>query len=465
MSLEAFKIEQHGVDAVPKSERTKSWWDLFVIQAGVNITLSSLLLGGLLVPGLSWTQACLALVVGNIILGILLSLMGYFGVDYGISTTVASRFALGHPRGSWIASIIILMSMVGWFAVTAELAGQATHDALQGTAGFSNVAVVIALIGVLNSLPPILGYENIKWLSRLAVPGLTGLCVWILVVIVSKYGYRNLIHYTPTHTLSLTTGLDLVMGGLIVGVFTAPDISRYVVSERDNWIGAMLGAFPPSLFLGLVGALSKLATGDWNAVSVVQRLGLGTPALIVIIASSWTANNSNLYSSGLALANIFPKISRWQSTALMGALGTTLAALRVTRYFGSFLLVLSDLFSPLIGILLCDYFLVRRSRLNLAEAYRNQGACFYSGGVNLAAVVALIAGFMVAKFSPANTMASLFSLFAAAAVYPLMRKLLYRKAGAEEEVSEVLTQAKVSETPVQQPVSRHQFVEETDESA
>ena len=48
MSLEAFKIEQHGVDAVPKSERTKSWWDLFVIQAGVNITLSSLLLGGLL---------------------------------------------------------------------------------------------------------------------------------------------------------------------------------------------------------------------------------------------------------------------------------------------------------------------------------------------------------------------------------------------------------------------------------
>ncbi len=451
VSLEAFKLERHGVDAIPKSERTKSWWDLFVIQAGVNITLSSLLLGGLLVPGLSWTQACLALVVGNIILGILLALMGYFGVDYGISTTVASRFALGHPRGSWIASIIILMSMVGWFAVTAELAGLATHDALQGTAGFSNVAVVIALIGVLNSLPPILGYENIKWLSRLAVPGLTGLCVWILVVIVSKYGYRNLIHYTPTHTLSLTTGLDLVMGGLIVGVFTAPDISRYVVSERDNWIGAMLGAFPPSLFLGLVGALSKLATGDWNAVSVVQRLGLGAPALIVIIASSWTANNSNLYSSGLALANIFPKMSRWQSTALMGALGTTLAALRVTRYFGSFLLVLSDLFSPLIGILLCDYFLVRRSRLNLAEAYRSQGSCFYTGGVNLAAMVALIAGFVVAKFSPASTMASLFSLFAAAAVYPLMRKLLYRKAGIEDEVPEMLTQADVSEAPAQQP--------------
>jgi NCS1 nucleoside transporter family len=452
--LEAFQIEQHGVDSVPRSERTKSWWDLFVIQAGVNITLSSLLLGGLLVPGLSWTEACLALVVGNIILGILLALMGYFGVDYGISTTVASRFALGHPRGSWIASIIILMSMVGWFAVTAELAGQATHDALQGVAGFSNTAVVIALIGILNSLPPIFGFENIKWLSRLAVPGLTGLCIWILIVIVSKYGYRNLIHYTPTHALSLTTGLDLVMGGLIVGVFTAPDISRYVVSRRDNWIGAMLGAFPPSLFLGLVGALSKLATGDWNAVSVVQRLGLGAPALIVIIASSWTANNSNLYSSGLALANMFPKMSRWQSTALMGALGTVLAALRVTRYFGNFLLVLSGLFSPLIGILLCDYFFVRRSRLNLPEAYRNHGRCFYHGGVNVAAVVALLTGFLVAQFTPASIMASLLSLFTAAIVYPLMLKLIYRKSAsikAGESVPELLTEANLSETPAQQP--------------
>lgn len=455
MSLEAFKIEQHGVDAVPKSERTKSWWDLFVIQAGVNITLSSLLLGGLLVPGLSWAQACWALVVGNILLGILLALMGYFGVDYGISTTVASRFALGHPHGSWIASIIILLSMVGWFAVTAELAGQATHDALQGTPGFSNIAVVIAFIGILNSLPPIFGFENIKWLSRLAVPGLTGLCVWILIVIVSKYGYRNLIHYAPTHTLSLTTGLDLVMGGLIVGVFTAPDISRYVVSAKDNWVGAMLGAFPPSLFLGLVGALSKLATGDWNAVSVVQRLGLGAPALIVIIASSWTANNSNLYCSGLALANIFPKLSRWQSTALMGALGTTLAALRVTRYFGSFLLVLSGLFSPLIGILLCDYFIVRRCRLNLLEAYRNHGSCFYTGGVNVAAVVALVAGFIVAQFAPASTMASLLSLFAAAVIYPVMLKLLYRKTGSveakEDKIPELLTQATLSETSAEQP--------------
>jgi cytosine permease len=455
VSLEAFKIEQHGVDAVPKSERTKSWWDLFVIQAGVNITLSSLLLGGLLVPGLSWAQACWALVVGNILLGMLLALMGYFGVDYGISTTVASRFALGHPHGSWIASIIILLSMVGWFAVTAELAGQATHDALQATSGFSNISVVIALIGILNSLPPIFGFENIKWLSRLAVPGLTGLCVWILIVIVSKYGYRNLIHYAPTHTLSLTTGLDLVMGGLIVGVFTAPDISRYVVSAKDNWVGAMLGAFPPSLFLGLVGALSKLATGDWNAVSVVQRLGLGAPALIVIIASSWTANNSNLYCSGLALANIFPKLSRWQSTALMGALGTTLAALRVTRYFGSFLLVLSGLFSPLIGILLCDYFIVRRSRLNLLEAYRNHGSCFYTGGVNVAAVVALVAGFIVAQFAPARTMASLLSLFAAAVIYPVMLKLLYRKTGSveakEDKIPELLTQATLSETSAEQP--------------
>jgi purine-cytosine permease-like protein len=166
-------------------------------------------------------------------------------------------------------------------------------------------------------------------------------------------------------------------------------------------------------------------------VSVVQRLGLGAPALIVIIASSWTANNTNLYSSGLALANMFPRISRWQSTALMGALGTILAASRVTRYFGSFLLALSDLFSPLIGILLCDYFVIRRSRLNLREAYEDKGRCFYTGGVNLAAVTALVSGFVVAKLAPASMMASLVSLFAAAVVYFISLKVLYRKTSSE----------------------------------
>jgi NCS1 family nucleobase:cation symporter-1 len=186
-------------------------------------------------------------------------------------------------------------------------------------------------------------------------------------------------------------------------------------------------------------------------VSVVQRLGLGAPALIVIIASSWTANNTNLYSSGLALANMFPKMSRWQSTALMGALGTILAASRVTRYFGSFLLTLSDLFSPLIGILLCDYFIVRRSRLRLREAYEAGGPCSYTRGVNLAAVIALIGGFVVAKLAPASMMASLASLFAAAILYFIFRKLLYRNRGlgAEDNNPECIAQAGFPETQVE----------------
>jgi len=109
----------------------------------------------------------------------------------------------------------------------------------------------------------------------------------------------------------------------------------------------------------------------------------------------------------------------------------------------------------LIGILLSDYFFVRRSRLNLSEAYRNRGSCFYTGGVNVAAVIALVAGFIVAQFAPASTMASLLSLFAAAIIYPVLLKLLYRKTGSveaeENEIPELLTQATLSETPAEQP--------------
>ena len=74
---------------------------------------------------------------------------------------------------------------------------------------------------------------------------------------------------------------------------------------------------------------------------------------------------------------------------------------------------------------------MRRSRLYLREAYEDRGPCFYTGGVNLAAVIALISGFVVAKLAPASMMASLVSLFAAAVVYFISLKVLYRKTSSE----------------------------------
>lgn len=420
-----FKIEEHGIDSIPGHERTKSWWDLFAIQAAVNITLPSLLIGGLLVPGLSWAQACWAMILGYAFLGVLLALMGYIGVDRGIPNSVASRLILGYPRGMWFSSLSILVSLVGWFAVTIELAGFAVDGFLKNTTGFSSPSVMIALIAVLNSIPAVIGFENIKWVSRLAVPAMFGLTVWILVTILSNFGGSGLLHYRATSDVTFSRGLDLVVGGLIVAVFIAPDYSRYLRSRQDNWIGALSGVLPFSVFMGIVGGLSKLTTGDWNAFVAVQKLGLGWPAVLIIMLSTWGNNNSSLYSSGLALTNLFPQLKRWQSTLVVSALGMTLGTLRISKYFANFLLLLSDVFSPLVGIFLCDYFLVRKGNLDLAEAYSEKGVFFNTRGINLAALSATGIGFLIAKFTPSSYMASLAALILTAIIYFFLIMVFY----------------------------------------
>ena len=82
----------------------------------------------------------------NAIVAVLVALMGSYGVDHGLSTTVASRFTLGHPLGTRLCSILLLISLVGWYAVVNELAGLAVDGIVKNAFGFSAPALFIILV-------------------------------------------------------------------------------------------------------------------------------------------------------------------------------------------------------------------------------------------------------------------------------------------------------------------------------
>ncbi|MGO9405249.1 MAG: purine-cytosine permease family protein [Terriglobales bacterium] len=418
-------IEQHGIDAIPKQERTKRWWDLFTIQAGIAFSFPTLVIGSLLAPGLSWPHAVWAILIGNIILTALVALVGYYGVDYGVSASVASRFTLGHPAGTRLCSALLLVSLVGWFAVINELAGLAVDGIVKSAFGFSSPATCIILVGVLNAIPAVMGFEEIKFLNRLAVPALAFLAAWMLKVIFSAHGYRYLTSYQASGQLTFNTGLDWIVGGFIVGVFIAPDYSRYVRSRSDNWVGCLLGVFPPAVLLGITGMLSRLATQNQNPVASVQSLGLGLTGLLLTVLSTLPSSEASLYSAGLALTNVFPKQARWKNTVIVTACGIVLAVFGITEHLGDFLTSLSYVFSPLVGVSLCDYFILRR-RLDLEEAYRDptKGKRFWNRGVNGAAIVAILAGIAVSAAAASRLPAALTGLFVGAIAYYAIEKQL-----------------------------------------
>jgi len=416
------KLEEHGIDAIPKSERTKSWRDLFAIQGGIAFSFPTLLIGGLLAPGLSWSQAVWANVIGNIILACLVALVGYYGVDYGIPTAAASRFTLGEPTGTRLCSAVLLMSLVGWYAVITELAGQALDGIVKNATGFTSPTTFIILVGILNCIPAVMGFENIKILNRMMIPALVFLAVWMLYAIFRTHPFHQLISYHATNQFTFGTGLDWIVGGFIVGTFIAPDYSRYVKSRTDNWIGSLSGVLPPAVFLGVTGVLAKVATSDPSPVTSVQILGLGIPGLLLTILSTVPSSESCLYSAGLALTNVLPRYARWKNTLAMTALGTTLAVFGITRHMGDFLSSLSYVFAPLVGVTLCDYFVIRRCHLNLNEAYKSNDSrsSGWLRGINVAAVVAIMAGIVVGVSTMRKFPASISSFLVSSILYFLL---------------------------------------------
>ena len=418
------RIEPHGVDAVPKAARTKGGADLFLIYSGLNIAMSTLLVGGLLVPGLGWRQVLMVVVLGHVLITVLMVLMGHMGVDHGLPAAVLSRTFLGYPLGTKLCSVVLLLSLTGWFAVNAEIGGVAVANVTRDLFGFSSPRLTILILSAANVVVSIIGIESIKWLSRLSVPLLLLVMVWLAATILSKYGLGELLAYEATGSVSVTTGIDWMLGGLIVGIFIAADISRHVRSRRDNWIGVTLGIVPCSVFLVCMGALTALATGDWNPVNGIQALGLGAPALFVIVFSTWTTNDLNLYSGGLALTNIVPALSRWQNTLLLGAAGTAVAMLRITEHFPIFLESLTNVFAPLIGVALVDYFVIRNTRIDLSAIYEGSNRERHPSGVNLVAWLVVAIGTVVGILTPESLMASIVSLSVSAVLYWMLVRVV-----------------------------------------
>jgi purine-cytosine permease-like protein len=336
-----------------------------------------------------------------------------------------SRIFLGYPVGTGLCSVALLVSLTGWFAVNAEIGGMAVDKVTSALFGFSSPRIMILILGVANVIVSIIGIESIKWLSRLSVPLLLVIMVWLAATILSEYPLVDLVTYEATGEISVTTAIDWTIGGLIVGIFIASDISRHVRSRRDNWIGIMAGVVPSSAFLMGLGALTSLATGDWNPVNGIEALGLGAPALFVIIFSTWTTNDLNLYSGGLALTNIVPALSRWQNTLILGAAGTILAMMRITEHFTTFLELLLNIFAPLIGVALTDYFAIRRGQLDLDVVHEGGSRALYSRGVNLVAWTVVIIGTVVAVLTPEHLVASIVSMCVSAGLYWVLMRMIH----------------------------------------
>lgn len=359
-------IEDYEVRPVPESER-KGWFQLTMVWIAGIIALSATALGGALGSGMSLSQAIIVSFVGTFLLAILNILCGIPGNKTGLSTSMISSFAMGR-YGAYLVSIVIAISLFGWFGVQLDLFGSSLLNVIQSVFGIEiNRTLLMIIGGALMTITSMIGYKAIEKLSIVAVPLLGILLVGSTIMVLNNYSLSELNNATlAAEPITIGTGISLVIGSLAVGAVIAPDFSRYAKGTKDTVISSLLGYFVGYSIVLLIAILLAKATTEVDVVAIMIGIGWGTGGMLVLILAQWTTNNTNLYSSALGFSVVFKTVPKYIITILAGVVGTTFAITGIYTNFITFLNILSIMIPPVGGIYAADY-IIRRSAYDFAK--------------------------------------------------------------------------------------------------
>lgn len=244
---------------VPQSAR-KGVLALTFVMLGLTFFSASMWTGGTLGTGLSYHDFFLAVLIGNLLLGIYTSFLGYIGAKTGLTTHLLARFSFG-VKGSWLPSLLLGGTQVGWFGV-----GVAMFAIPVGKATGLDINLLIAVSGLLMTVTVFFGISALTVLSVIAVPAIAclgGYSVWLAVN--GMGGLDALKAVVPAQPLDFNVALALVVGSFIsAGTLTADFVrfGRNAKLDKVSGAGGDGGLFPRQLVDVYFRCSGRCGTGD-----------------------------------------------------------------------------------------------------------------------------------------------------------------------------------------------------------
>ncbi|MBI5154093.1 NCS1 family nucleobase:cation symporter-1 [Candidatus Poribacteria bacterium] len=415
-------------DLAPSLPEQRTWgtWDIAALWIGMAVCIPTYRLAADMISGgMTWWQATLTVLLGNVIVLFPMILNAVPGTKYGIPFPVLIRASFG-TRGSNVPALMRGIVACGWFGIQTWIGGFAIYTlflALTGKQPPAPNTADLPILGItggellcfmlfwaVNLYFIINGMNSIKWLEKISAPFLIAMGLAMLAWAWMKVGTEEL--FAPNLKVEDAPGFSKIFVSSLTGVvafwatlsLNIPDFSRYAKNQKAQIWGQTIGLPPTMTLYAFIGIMVTSATvvifGEavWDPVTLFQKLDAASIVVLAMIgltvATLSTNIAANVVSPANDLANLAPRLISFRSggiiTAIIGILMFPWKLYEDPRaYIFTWLLGYSALLGPIAGIMIADYFIRRKQILFVEDLYLERGRYTYSGGFNLTALIVL----------------------------------------------------------------------------
>lgn len=419
------ELSNRDLAPVPLSERNWKAISFFALWVGMAVNIPSYMIAASLIDGgMSWQQAMWTVLLGNLIVLAPMALSGHAGTKYGIPFPAFARASFG-IQGAHIPAMLRAIVACGWFGIQTWIGGAAIYTIIlillpavahgpimmPDWVGVSLVQFsCFLLFWAMNMWLIWNGIDSIRILEDFAAPFLLVCGVALLI-----WAYQRADGFGPmltSHSRLDSAGfwtlfwpsLTAMVGFWATLTLNISDFTRYAYSQRGQVLGQLSGLPTTMTLFAFIGVAVTSATivifGEaiWDPVLLVQRFD--SPVIVffsmiaVVIATITTNVAANVVGPANAFANLAPsKIDFKRGGYITGVIGILMMPWKLladpSGYIFTWLIGYSALLGPVIGIILTDYFIIRKTQLDITDLYRRDGRY---AGVNGKAIVALLLG-------------------------------------------------------------------------
>jgi NCS1 family nucleobase:cation symporter-1 len=411
----------YNEDLAPAGPERRHWgtynFAALWVSMSVNI-LTYMLAASLIQGGMNWKQAVATVFLGNTIVLIPMLLNSHPGARYGIPFPVLARASFG-VLGANVAAVLRALVACGWFGIQTWIGGEAINTLLVTLfPSWSQVphgaAICFFAFWLINLAVILQGIEYIRILQGISAPILLAVGLLLLAWAYRAAGGFGPMLSAPSRFVSFSDFMKFLIPALngTVGFWATvslniPDFTRFARSQRQQVIGQALGLPTTMTLYSLIGILVTSATvvvygtAIWDPVQLLSRFHSPVAVVISLLAILLATLNvnigANVVSPANDFSNLWPRKINFRTGGIITCfMGIALMPWKLLSDYGTFIFGwlggYAAFLGPVAGIMICDYFAIRRRVLVVDDLYLRGGVYEYARGFNWLAIIALALG-------------------------------------------------------------------------